>query len=82
MANVLASILDTKAAAAELGVSPRRILQLIKSGRLPAQLLGGVHIVMRSDLAKVADRKPGRPWPKDRGKVAGGRRDQKQSGKQ
>ncbi|MGD0390227.1 MAG: helix-turn-helix domain-containing protein [Tepidisphaeraceae bacterium] len=66
MAKKLPSFMDTTAAAVELGVSPRRVLQFITSGRLPAQMMGGVYIVLRADLAKVANRKPGRPWSKDR----------------
>ena len=46
-------ILDTRQAAAELKVSPRRVVQLISSGRLPAQTLGGSYVIRRSDLAAV-----------------------------
>ncbi len=56
-------LLDTPAAAAELGVSLRRVQQLITAGRLPAARLGGNYVIQRKDLAKVRDRKPGRPRP-------------------
>jgi len=61
MPNKLSAMLDTKTAAAELGISPRRVQALITAGRLPAQILAGSYIIIRSDLAKVRNRKPGRP---------------------
>jgi excisionase family DNA binding protein len=48
-------------AAARLGITPRRVLALIKSGRLPADRPGLEWLIDPADLAKVADRKPGRP---------------------
>jgi excisionase family DNA binding protein len=54
-------ILDTKTAAAELGVSVRRLQQLIASGRLPAIPIGRYFAIRRADLAIVRHRKPGRP---------------------
>lgn len=54
-------ILTTAEAADRLGVSPRRIRALIKAKKLPAQLFGGVYMINAKDLAKVKDRKPGRP---------------------
>ena len=54
--------LTTQAAAAEkLGVSVRRVQQLVKAGRLPAQVFGGSLMIEEKDLALVAERKPGRP---------------------
>jgi hypothetical protein len=34
---------------------------LIQAGRLPAQKIGMQHLIQPADLAKVRDRKPGRP---------------------
>jgi excisionase family DNA binding protein len=62
---VAAKIIDTAAAAAELGVSRRRVVQLIGEGRLPAQRVGRDYAILESDLARVRDRKPGRPWPQN-----------------
>ncbi len=54
--------LTTKEAAAALGISPSRVRQLIKAGRLPATLVAGRDwLINETDLAKVAVRKPGRP---------------------
>jgi excisionase family DNA binding protein len=54
-------ILSTADAAARLGVSVRRIQQLVKSGRLPADVFGGALMIRAKDLKLVAERKPGRP---------------------
>ena len=59
-----AALIGARDAAAELGVSHRRVLQLILGGRLPAQKIGKSYVVNRADLVKVRNRKPGRPWPK------------------
>ena len=48
-------------AAAALGVSPRRVLQLIEAERLPAAKLGWGYVIRRPDLALVAERRWGRP---------------------
>jgi excisionase family DNA binding protein len=48
-------------AAAELGVSRARVHALIKVGRLAAAKLGNQYVIGLKDLAKVRDRKPGRP---------------------
>ena len=61
--------INTKAAAEILGVNDSRVRQLILSGRLPAQKVGRDWIIRERDLAKVADRKPGRPRKKDKGKL-------------
>lgn len=55
-------MLTTAQAAAILGVSPRRVLALIESGRLPAQKVGRDWIIQESDLEAVKDRREG--WPK------------------
>jgi hypothetical protein len=57
-------LIDTTKAAAILGVSPRRVRQLVTSGRLNPQIVGGNFIFNRADLAKVRNRKPGRPKKK------------------
>lgn len=54
-------ILNTEEVAERLGVSPRRVQQLIKSGRLPAREFGGSYMIAAGDLKLVEDRKPGRP---------------------
>ena len=55
--------LTTAAAAAELGVSVRRVQKLITSGSLAAQRLGRDYLIRRGDLAAARQRrtKPGRP---------------------
>jgi hypothetical protein len=57
-------LIDTTKAAAILDVSPRRVRQLVTSGRLKPQIVGGNFIFSRTDLAKVRNRKPGRPKKK------------------
>ena len=54
-------MLSTIQAAAALGISPRRVLALIESGRLPAKKLARDWIIKKSDLKLVSIRKPGRP---------------------
>ncbi|MBA3257069.1 MAG: hypothetical protein H0T64_10530 [Pyrinomonadaceae bacterium] len=39
----------------------RRVQELVKQGRIPAQLIGGVYLIDHKDLALVKNRKPGRP---------------------
>ena len=59
-------LLTTTQAAAKLGISPRRVQEFIKEGRLPAQQFGRTYVINENDLKLVADRKPGRPpKPKD-----------------
>lgn len=60
-------LLSTAEAGELLGVSQRRAIQLIESGRLPATRVGKSYIVNRADLAKVRHRKPGRPAGKKKG---------------
>lgn len=52
-------------AATRLGITPRRVLALIKSGRLPAEKFGRDWMIDESDLKLVKDRKPGRPRKQD-----------------
>ena len=53
-------------AAKELHLSPNRVRQLIKAGRLPAQKIGREYAITREDLEtfKTIDRPVGRP-PKE-----------------
>jgi len=60
MANAM-SLCNTAQASEALGVSPRRVLALIKSGRLPAAKVGRDWIIKKSDLKFVKNRPPGRP---------------------
>jgi excisionase family DNA binding protein len=53
--------LSVAEAAKRLGVSPRRVQQLVKAGRLPAEQFAGAYVIRESDLGLVADRRPGRP---------------------
>jgi excisionase family DNA binding protein len=53
--------ISTTQAAEKLKVSRRRVLALIAEGRLPAERLGREYLIRPKDLAKVKDRKPGRP---------------------
>ncbi len=54
-------ILTTAQAAKRLGISPRRLLVLIKEDRLPAEPFGRTYMINEKDLALVKNRKPGRP---------------------
>ena len=54
-------MLTTSEVAERLGVSLRRVRQLIEEGRLPSQQFGRDHLIKESDLKLVEDRKPGRP---------------------
>jgi excisionase family DNA binding protein len=54
-------ILSAAQAAARLGVTVRRVQQMVKNGQLPATVFGGALMIEASDLALVADRKVGRP---------------------
>lgn len=51
----------TADAATRLNVSVRRVQALIKAGRLPARRFGRDWLIDDKDLARVQDRKPGRP---------------------
>lgn len=53
--------LTTKQAAEILGVTPRRVRVLIRSGRLPAEKHGRDWAIKLADLELVKVRKPGRP---------------------
>ena len=53
--------LSTSEAAAKLGISRQRVLNLIEDGRLPAFKIGRNYAVKAADLALVAYRPTGRP---------------------
>lgn len=55
------AILTTAQAAERLGVSVRRVQQLVKDGRLPAGQFGGALMIKEEDLQLVENRKAGRP---------------------
>lgn len=55
------NLLTVKEVSEKLNITVWRVHQLIKEQRLPAQKLGSQYVVKESDLAKVADRKVGRP---------------------
>ena len=52
-------MLTTAEAAEELGVSQRRVVQLIGDGRLPAEWYGSLWLVRRRDLRHVRVRLSG-----------------------
>lgn len=54
-------LLSTSEAAAALGVSPRRVLQLIADGRLRAKRIGRDYVIEAKALRAVRDRPNGRP---------------------
>ena len=55
-------LIGTKEAAEKLGVSLRRVQQLIELGTLPAQRIGRDYLIQLKDLSKVTIHgKPGRP---------------------
>lgn len=55
------TLITTSQAAERLGISVRRVQELINSGRLPAQQFGRTYVVNEGDLKLVEVRKPGRP---------------------
>ena len=65
--------MTTNDAAAQLGVSQRRVIALITDGRLPAQKIGRDYLIQERDLDLVVDRKPGRP-PKQTSTKSKGRK--------
>ena len=58
------TLLSTQEAATRLGISRRRVLALVSTGRLPAQKVGRDWIIQEADLDKVKDRPQG--WVKGR----------------
>lgn len=55
------NLIPTREVADRLGVTIKRVQAMIRDGRLPAQKIGRDYVIKESDLALVADRKPGRP---------------------
>jgi excisionase family DNA binding protein len=55
------NVLSTKEASEKLQVSVRRVQALISSGKLPARKVGRDFVILESDLARVGERKCGRP---------------------
>lgn len=62
-------LITTAQAADKLGISVRRVQELINTGRLPAQQFGRTYVVDEDDLKLVEDRKVGRP-PKPKTEVS------------
>lgn len=55
-------LISTEDAAKALGVSDRRVRQLIDEGKLPAQTIGGTYVINEADLDAVkVYGKAGRP---------------------
>jgi excisionase family DNA binding protein len=55
------ALITTGDAAHRLGVSVRRVRELITDKRLPADKIGRDYLINERDLVLVRDRKPGRP---------------------
>ncbi len=53
--------ISTTDAAAKLGITRQRVLQLIEKGRLPASLFANVYMIREADLKLIETRTPGRP---------------------
>ncbi len=54
-------MLSCKQAGKILKVHDSRVRVLIRTGRLPAQMIGRTYAINSADLELVKDRKPGRP---------------------
>jgi excisionase family DNA binding protein len=54
-------LLTTREVAGILKISLRRVRALIESGNLPSKQYGRDHLIRKSDVELVKDRKPGRP---------------------
>lgn len=57
-------LLGVTQAAERLGVVPRRVLQFIHAGRLPAQRIGKQWVIRETDVETFQQKPAGRP-PKD-----------------
>jgi len=64
-------VITTKSAAAELGISVRRIQALISAGRLRAKRVGRDYLISPRALDAVRVRLPGRPGWQKRGVIKG-----------
>ena len=58
--------LTTGDAGRMLGVNASRVRQLILAGRLKAEKFGSAWMILPRDLEAVRDRRPGRPWSKEK----------------
>ena len=56
-----APLLSTRDAATRLGITTRRVVALIRAGRLPALRVGRTWVIREADLELVKERRPGRP---------------------
>lgn len=54
-------LLSVAEAAKKLGVTRRRVNQLIDKNKLPAQRVGRSFVIKEEDLSLVENRQPGRP---------------------
>ena len=59
------NLISTTEAAKRLGVSARRVVALIRQGKLPSQRVGRAHLILPKDVEAMAERKPGRPKKED-----------------
>jgi excisionase family DNA binding protein len=58
----MSKLIGTKEAALKLGVSLRRVQQLVETGTLPSKRIGRDYLIQEKDLSKVTIHgKPGRP---------------------
>jgi excisionase family DNA binding protein len=57
----MAKLLTVNEVAGRLGVSRRRVRQLIEAGRLRAERVGAVYVIRESALGRVRYRPVGRP---------------------
>jgi excisionase family DNA binding protein len=73
------ALITTAQAAERLGISVRRVQELISSQRLPAQQFGRTYVVNEEDLKLVENRKVGRP-PKAKAET-GSKASKKRGGK-
>ena len=61
--------ITTNEAAAELGVTRQRVLQLIQDGRLKAEKFANVYMIQRTALSNIEEKPMGRPpKPKEEAK--------------
>ena len=60
------ALIGTEEAAKRLGVTARRVVAMIRAGRLPGQMVAGTWILDESEVEKFrkAPRPPGRPRKK------------------
>lgn len=65
--DTMTGYLTTAQVAAKLGISTRRVVALIKAGRLEAEMFSGSWAIRHDAVSAVRDRMPGRPWHKNRG---------------